>query len=188
MLTFLTVLRSGGQYLPEHVQRLRQQIDLHHAQPHRHLCLTDLPGIPESQPLLHGWPGWWSKLELFASPWPGPVVYLDLDVTVRADLGWLAEAMPAAGQLASMKDAWLPGMNSSVMLWQGSPLVHPLSFDPATAGDWPHGDQQWIEAHLRHPFQPLLPPQVSSFKAHGADSASIVVYHGKPKPWEVTAN
>lgn len=142
--------------------------------------------MPHSLPLLQTWPGWWSKLELFMAPWEGGMVYLDLDVTVRESLEWLLTAMPPPGHLAAMKDAWLPGMNSSVMLWQGEPMAAPVRFEMGDIPNWPHGDQQWIEAHLHHPFTPLLPPQVGSFKAHGAASASIVVYHGRPKPWEVT--
>jgi hypothetical protein len=29
---------------------------------------------------------------------------------------------------------------------------------------------------------------VTSFKVHGPDSGAVVVYHGKPKPWEVVHN
>nr|WP_145924153.1 hypothetical protein [Halomonas elongata] len=51
------------------------------------------------QPLAHGWPGWWSKLELFR-PHGGDLLYLDLDTVVRGDLQPLIDA-PAVGRRCS---------------------------------------------------------------------------------------
>jgi hypothetical protein len=46
---------------------------------------ADLPGT--KIPLLHNWPGWWSKVELHRNDLPeGRTLYIDLDTTVVSSL------------------------------------------------------------------------------------------------------
>jgi hypothetical protein len=40
-------------------------------------------------PLRHGWPGWWSMIEMFRVH--GPAVYMDLDTTIVGDISFLAD-------------------------------------------------------------------------------------------------
>ena len=56
----VTVLRSGGEYGPRHVQWLARQIP-------GLVCLSDrkVEGV-ETIPLRHDWPGWWAKMEMFS--------------------------------------------------------------------------------------------------------------------------
>lgn len=73
----LTVLRSGGEYRPWHVQVLQQQIK-QWAPDAKFQCLSDVdvPGV-DCIPLKHDWPGWWAKIELFRLG--GGFLYTDLD-------------------------------------------------------------------------------------------------------------
>lgn len=77
----LTVLRSGGEYGPWHVQKLQWQLE-QWAPGARLVCLTDMevsvPGV-ETIPLLHKWRGWWSKIELFRPDIGADFLYTDLD-------------------------------------------------------------------------------------------------------------
>ncbi len=82
----LTVLRSGGEYGPEHVQAIQRQ--LRKWAPKATLtCLSDVevPGV-ERIPLQHDWPGWWAKIELFRPELPGDFLYTDLDNVILGEL------------------------------------------------------------------------------------------------------
>ncbi|KKK78135.1 hypothetical protein LCGC14_2846620, partial [marine sediment metagenome] len=69
------------------VKRLRNMVSRNLPIPHRFVCLSNVEGPCERIPLLHNWPGYWSKIELFR---PGifedRVLYLDLDLVVLESL------------------------------------------------------------------------------------------------------
>lgn len=179
--TLVCVLKTGGQYTAHHVERLR-------AQAWRPIiCLTDDPDVTEPKRLLtRNLAGWWSKLELFDHDFGGPVCYLDLDVTIQ-NLEWLEQLHEPT--FHGMLDAYQPGgclLNSSVMVWDGKP--RPEMFDGLTEQEMQHpgGDQQWIWRKLPVHFGMLEPPTVVSYKKQGKKPEfGVVVYHGKPKPWDV---
>lgn len=186
MLTVCCVLKSGGQYTPAHVTRLWAQVEQRLDAPHRFACLSDMEVVPIRLPLKRGWPGWWSKLELFR---PGlfqdRVLYLDLDVTVVGDLRSLA-FYPAL--FAIMKDPWRPGFNSSVMVWDAGMADHLYTdFDESVMKRLP-GDQDWITERMPT-ARTFVHPLAASYKAHCRFSVPrgtrAVVFHGAPKPWEL---
>lgn len=82
----LTVLRSGGDFRPWHVQAMQRQVEQWAPKGTRFACLTDtdVPGV-ECVPLWHDWPGWWSKLELFR-PGLGDFLFTDLDNVILGPL------------------------------------------------------------------------------------------------------
>lgn len=189
-VVILTVLRSGGEYRVEHADRLRQQ------------CAVFAPGVPfrcltEGDGLVSDWPGWWAKIEAFRVP--GPVLYTDLDTTVRAPLAPLLAAAEQHDFIA-LRD-FNPGqrqMGSGLMAWRGdmSHLVREFERDPAehmarcTVPRW-WGDQGFIEPLTpgRAYWQDVLPGAVVSFKKHCAAGvpagARVVCFHGKPRPWDL---
>ena len=75
-MTPVCVLRSGGDFRPEHAQRLARQVP-------GLVCLSDVP-VPgvATRALQHDWPGWWSKMEAFAPELEGDVLLVDLDTLV----------------------------------------------------------------------------------------------------------
>ena len=89
MITIATVLRSGGDYRPEHVRALADMCG-RFAPAHRFVVLTDQcyafaeDEEIEARPLKRDWPGWWAKMELFALP--GPVLFFDLDTVIVRSL------------------------------------------------------------------------------------------------------
>src|SRR5690625_7571749 len=74
------VLRSGGEYKPCHVQWLARQAPGLVA-----ITDVDVSGV-RCIPMLHEWPGWWSKMNLFAPCLSGGLLYLDLDNAVERGL------------------------------------------------------------------------------------------------------
>ena len=194
MPIILTVLRSGGEYLPEHVVRLKAQCE-RFAPGIAFRCLSDVD-VPGWITLRHDWPGWWAKLEIFRMR--GPCLYMDLDSTVVGDLEPLIE-IARTRQFVTLRD-FNPKhrtVGSGIMAWSGDqrPLYQTFLRDPrhhvaenSTSRWW--GDQGFIERHRQPEFwQDLLPGAVVSWKKHCRngipEGARVVCFHGHPRPWQV---
>lgn len=200
------VLRSGGSYDLEDVMRLRTGVEKRLGG--RFVCFTDAvdtvaaAGI-ETVPLTVGWPGWWSKLNLFAPAFAGDLFYLDLDTIIVGPLADLA----GIGRLAIMRDVYRPyGLQSSVMVipqaekaavWErfiANPDAHMDCH--RVGGDQTFLETLWLDRATR--FQDALPGQIVSYKADRVwergvpDGARAVVFHGRPRPreigWELNAS
>jgi hypothetical protein len=195
--SFVCVLRSGGEYNESHVHRLQKQVLLWNEVDF--ICLSDQPidGI-RTIPLLHGWPRWWSKMELFRPDlYPlGKIVYMDLDTTIVGDLTRLLEF----DRLAIMRDVYRrTGLQSSIMVipeherdmvwkrWIADPEANMVGHD--SGGDQEFLETVWLSKAVR--LQDWLPGLLVSYKADRVaeqgvpDNTSIIVHHGKPRPWEV---
>ncbi len=206
MLTIACVLRSGPEYRPEHVAALRDGVSKHLTLPHRFVCLSDAPVPCERIPLIHKWPGYFAKLELFRPGiFDGPVFYIDLDSLL---VGSLDAVVGAEHRFTMLRDFYWPECPASgVMAWsvdlsgiyrsfvRNSEPNRRANITRGTAGD------QGVIA-LRTPvapefFQDRFPGQMISYKVHvrkaqheresGNGSvpsgAVICCYHGKPRPW-----
>lgn len=206
-LTVACVLRAGQRvvdmqpYRVEHVVKLRNGVAQHLTAPHRFLCLTDQveavadAGI-DAVPLAVAWPGWWSKMNLFAPDLlTGPTLYLDLDSLVT---GPLDDLFRSHDGITMVQDFTQPRcMNSSAMAWQGdfSGLFFAFAADQSNlrarydrARGALVGDQGFIHATLAQMEQPIDvfdPTHVVSFKCHCKDGipdgARVVSFHGTPK-------
>lgn len=198
-LVVACVLKSGGTFLPEHVQALQQGV-AKSLPDNRFVCLSDMdvPGV-ERMPLVHGLPGWWSKLELFS---PGvfqtdtQVLYIDLDTVIVGDLSDIAAYR---GDFAVLQDFFMdpPMIGSGMMLWRDSGPTRRIWRAYKEGGkrviNQGRRMDHFILGNLTEPFdriQTLWPGQVVSYKAHcrraGAvpDGARVVCFHGVPRPWD----
>lgn len=196
-MRILCVLRSGGEYGPQHVKRLQGQLAAQGETDFACLADVQIEGV-ETIPLVWDWPGWWSKMELFRPDLPGDFLYLDLDMSIVgpvADFG-------ARGVLAIMRDVYRPGgLQSSLMFlpeaergliwreWCKSPLGWMRRY--RRGGDQAFLERFWLRKAKR--LQDFAPGAILSYKADLADERGIVVpndcrvicFHGKPRPWEV---
>jgi hypothetical protein len=150
------------------------------------IIVRDLPA-----PWLHGW---WHKLSLFK---PGVfedgarILYLDLDTVITGRLDAVAGYR---GDFAILRDFFRPnGWQSSVMAWTPGPRTEAIWEDWIVAGspEIMGGDQAWIERAIEYPdlWQSMLPDSFVSYKVSGGGApqkASVVVFHGLPRPHEVT--
>lgn len=181
MTRILTVLKRGGEYTDEHVDRLRAMCDGYSFEA---ICDEDM---------LHGFPGWWAKLEVFR--FKGPILYMDLDTSIT---GPLDDLLAAAEQhdFIALRDFYRPTqMGSGLMAWSGdiSYVYHEFLLNPEghmkrcrTPKCW--GDQGFIDGVVRRKtyWQDILPGQVVSYKKHGiTNDANVVCFHGKPRPWDI---
>lgn len=196
MLNVACVLKSGGEYKPEHVNRLAQEVARNLSLPHRFVCLSDLPGAGyEVAPLEHGWPGWWSKIELFRPGlFDGPVLYLDLDTSITGKI----DGIVTGHRFTVLENFWTPGkIGSGLMAWEGDLSVIYRTFlcDPDEAmriyvtREW-FGDQGFIDANSPvkpERWQAKFPGRVASYRRHclkGVPRGTLIVcYGGKVRPW-----
>lgn len=202
-LTVACVLRSGGEYRPEHVLRLRDQVAKWLFLPHEFVCLTDRPVAGVRCVLLrHDWPGWWSKIELFRpGVLTGAVLYLDLDTLIVGPLHDLV----LGHRFTVLRNVWVDPpherIGSAVMAWDGdlSAIYEAFRADPVgfmTEGTTKDnlGDQGFIQRHSPVPmarWQDLHPGRIVSWRrdcrAGVPAGASIVCFGGPVRPWTVGA-
>lgn len=198
MLTAACVLKSGGAYDATWVDRLKAGV-ARHLTGHRFVCLSDVDVPCERIPLKHGWPGWWSKLEMFRLE--GPVLYLDLDTAIVGGLSDIA-SQATKPEFTALRDfyseAWVA---SGLMAWNIGlrHLYETFAVDPDKFVSKYHtrGDQAFIMDHAKNivRWQDRLPGQVVSYKAHVRtrqnaresgngdipSDARVVCLHGIPK-------
>lgn len=197
LTTVACVLRSGGQYDASWVGRLERAAARHLA-PDRFVCLSDMDVPCERIPLEHGWPGWWSKLELFRPGlFDGTVFYVDLDTLLVGDC---TAVWGYTGRFAMLRDFMRGNMAASgLMLWRaGGVGLYETALREIRTGRPAHPNflranrrmDFWINRHETPDIlQSLYPGLVGSFKVDGLQQHPqdyrIVCFHGTPKPAEV---
>lgn len=209
MLTVACVLRSGGDFDAECVERLHAGVTKHLPIDHRFVCLSDVPVPCQRIPLRYGWPKWWAKMQAFHPDITGDVLYLDLDTVVVGDLSDIA----SVGRLTMLTDFYWPERPASGLMylteadrakvwgaWMHGPVGHMQRCGSGPRGDL--GDQKFLGPILGPQaarFQDLLPGQVVSYKVHVRKAqkpresgngqvppgARLVCFHGKPRPRDV---
>lgn len=198
-LTVLCVLKSGGDYTPEYVRKLRDGVAKHLTIPHRFVCLSDVPVPCERIPLKHGWRGWWSKLEVFRPDViTGKTLYLDLDTVIVGNMDPVA-SIPYDFAMLNIRAKDVKVGNSGAM-WIGKPFPHVyerfaekpdywMDYHLQNAKDRYMGDQAFISdcfeeiPKLHH----ALPGFFQSYKydrcqAEIPSGCSVVCFGGLPRP------
>lgn len=196
-LTVLTIYKTGGVFGPEYVTRLRDGVAKNLTVPHNFVCLTDSPveGV-DCLPLLHDWPGWWSKVEMFAPDLPfSRVLFIDLSSVVTGSL----DDMAAQDGIVITRDWYHGGPSQSVLLYTVGDFRKTWDAFVERPAYWmekgdkripPDFGDQVLMNHTDIPkmryWQNVLPGHLVSFKVHGKQpGARLVKFHGRPKPHEV---
>lgn len=202
MLTVLCVLRSGGIYDAEWVRKLRDAAERQIVGKHKFVCLSDVDVPCERIRLAQDWPSWWSKIEMFRpGVIDGPTLYLDLDTVLT---GPLNPNVPV--DFAMLRNFWVPDMVGSGVMWfSGNNVPHsvytkfvkqPKAYiaHHKRHEDAPYiGDQAFVWDALNREIQQINDylPGIYSYKMHCVrrlpQDASIICFHGKPRPTEIDA-
>lgn len=190
MVTVACVLRSGGDFTPEYVYRLRDGVARFCTVPYRFVCLTDIPDQIDCETikLEQDWPGWWSKMNLFLLT--GSVVYFDLDTVIN---GCIDPIIQHDHGFSMLEDFYHPGIPASgVMAWNGDYRHLFEEFDIGTINNYRtgkcFGDQGYIAGKLEGVdfLQKIMPDGfVVSKKANTTaerEKAAVICYHGQPRP------
>ena len=204
MITVACVwVQANVAYTAEYVAKIQSMVDRHSmSSPYKIVCLTDRPhevpnGVAPIKIKPHaGFPGWWSKIELFNPAHKeiqGRVVYLDLDSIVMKSVEVIARfdakfaMVPHAGTWKGRNGLRVvPKYNTSVMVWDAKdPRISKLHamWRPHIASTlW--GDQDYVGMML--PNEQTMPaewfPRVSDVDANpDALKDAVVVLCKKPK-------
>lgn len=183
------VLRSGGDFGPEHVQWLAKQVP-------GLVCLSDVevPGV-QTIPLHHDWPGWWAKMCAHDTDLlPGDILLLDLDTVVLS----LPETPTETTVLRDFTDPDCMGSGFMFVTeadrkriweaWIADPARHMRENQR-----WPNwGDQGFLKPLIGHCQKWQDIAKVYSYKVNCRsalpEDAQVVCFHGKPRPWDVRAD
>lgn len=212
--TILCVLKTGGDYNKEYVDKLYQGVSNNLSYAYSFVCLTDdqrllgFENLPYSVvPLeneldiltlnekLYKERNYWAKIEVFR--FTGKVLYFDLDTVIFNSIDNLIRNLPFDSNSFMMLKAFNKDRDfaSGIMAWNGDfgflfnqfkPKQHILEYEK-----W---DQMYIRDFVKEngikieAIQNYL-PGIYSYKHHCknniSDDTSIVCFHGKPRPHEV---
>lgn len=197
MTTVACVLRSGGEYDASHVERLALSA-AEHLRPDRFVCFSDVDVPCERIPLVHDWPGWWAKLELWRPEvLKGRVFYVDLDTLI---LGDCTEVWGYDGRFATLRDFKRSNTYASgLMLWQAGSVglyekaLSDVRCGPSHVNFLRHDrrmDLWWNKHEAPDVLQDIFPGMIGSFKVDKLEKNPqdyrIVCFHGSPKPADLT--
>ena len=205
-MRIVTVLRSRShtlglcEFKPIHVQALQKQC-AKWAPLASFECLTDtkVEGV-NCIPLVHKWPGWWAKMELFRPDFRGDFLFMDLDTVITGPM----DDILAVDKLAMLRDFYRDGKKLKEGLGGGFMYLP----EKDRAGPWaefsvnPTASMQLYrrgEMYLLHEhynniaarWQDVVPGQIVSWKVHCMKAnappadARVVCFHGQPRAWGV---
>lgn len=195
--TFACVLKTGGDYLPEHVQALAEQVKRYTSIEYRFVCYSDIEidGV-ETIPLIANYPGWWSVPEVFRQK--GPTVITGIDTVIRDSLDPLFElALKSKGKDFWMIRAFNPKniYASGIMVYNGDwsgiwdDFKYPESTENLKAGEQDHT----IRYLRRNGITPKIIQNeingIYSYKKHCRKNipsdSRVILFHGIPRPFDV---
>lgn len=199
-VTVACVLKSGGDFTPEYVSRLRSMAIRNVDMPCDFVCLTDMhvKGI-DCLALTDGLPGWWSKIELFK---PGiiktdRVVYFDLDTLILDNIDGLLQLSGLFYGLRpwNARNRAMGQFGSGVMSWKNGDMAMVYeSFKRDIHIVDNIGDQAYISSILAENCLDYIPlqdhfPGIHSYKRECRGGpprgCKVVCFHGRPRVHEV---
>ena len=137
--------------------------------------------------------GWWNKIYLFKrGVLDGRVIFFDLDTVLVGEIDFLAHF---DDEFAILRDFNRPdAFGSGVMVWNGSASNDVWDeFVRAGCPNLRRGDQVWIQKMRPNAalLQDRFPGKFVSYKNDSREGpppgASVVCFHGDPRPHEVDA-
>lgn len=194
MITIKTVLKSGGVYKPEHVDRIYKMLEKNLDFPIKFVCYSDIE-MPQFhvRKLRDDLPGWWSKMEMFRDD-DGQSFYIDLDMTINRNITDIVSYNSHFIALRNMNSK-IDGIGSAVMGWDAdyNDLYRDFTSDKANImrnhdrdkmGTSSLGDQgflwEWFGGDCEI-YQDNFPGRIEKFSVN--PNSDIVVHFGKNKPW-----
>lgn len=189
MWNVICVLRKGGIYADYHVEWLRKQVEKHVKTPHRFVCINDA-GVPGQPELVHDWPGWWSKVEMFDGfRFNGYNLYLDLDTVINRDIT-LPETLEPGVVYGQPDQIRKPQLYGAVLMWDGDAcqlIYETMLADPAgTMQKYKVCGDQALVSDVMKGRTKRISFDMRSFKNRKDHrDGDIILFHGNPRPWNV---
>ncbi len=176
--TVVTVLRSGGDFRPEHVQALHRQVLQWAPSGTEFVCLTDVgvDGVA-CLPLEYDWPGWWSKIEMFRpdiANYLGDFLFTDLDNVIVGPIEDLLTPDTYTTQAGGWNALSFIPEHVRAPIWNDfirEPVQCMRRFDrsnqPIISGVGNYGDAGFVSSHLPNAqyWEEKFPGQVINMAA-----------------------
>lgn len=201
-VTVVCVLKSGGDYSPIYVRRLRAALNRNCRVPFEFATMTDmrLEGshhFGQRIELTDKLPGWWSKMEVFKhSDRLGDILYIDLDTVIVGDITAIASMCGAMIMIGGFKSPDRRGSGlMHIPAGFGERIYEAFMVNPTEQMALYSGDQEFILSVIGDcaTWQETLPGHIVSFKHHCdsegyPNNARVVAFHGQPRPHEAAIN
>ena len=200
MITIACVLNNVGVlYNIEYVYKLKRAFERHLHIPHKFVCFTNtfIPDVTTIK-LQHGWPTYWSKLEMFRPDvLKGPVIYCDLDVILTGDITELAlyksresffmiDDLPVYPKVHNSTLMWWdadnPAWRGIYELFSQGPDSFIKKHEWSSQGPENFGEQAFISDYVKTPshWQRYYPPEwFRLFSSHKKLTDSAQSWHPK---------
>lgn len=207
-LNIVCVLKSGPIYNVDYVNRLYAGVKRNFNKEFNFFCLTDLnskkfdPNI-EIIPLIHNFPGWWSKMEIFRpNIFPsGNVVFFDLDTLIADNIDFF-DVNFENDTLYGLRDFYkINSFASGVLCFRTGEEISRLYLHFSSKADSiirnEHGDQDFLGKQLikKNFLQDVFLGKIKSFKVDCYEQStgaffvpkdtSVICFHGKPRMCDV---
>ena len=194
MLKILVVLRSGGEYKPEHVYAIERMCSEYIKEvDYEFHCISDIPLACSVIPMRHGWARWWGKMELFLQE--GPCLFFDLDTIICGNLDGLIKNLLKEATFAALKDDKRKQFGSGIMFWNGNykHIYDIFAAKPKRLSSRFRGDQDFITQvvtlakgrYIQSFSEGIISWQrgLRHGKLYNPDKHKIVFFYGKCRPW-----
>lgn len=211
MALAVVCMQWGDAYSADHVARLRAIVREHLPRRHRFVCISDRPSGLRARGIDAIWmpPAVWALPRTFPKVWlfsreaeaeigADRILFLDLDVSFLRSLAPIVErSEPLVALPEFVSGPRFCRFNSSAILWSpgAAPQIWgnfkpPVSTLQVAATGQVGDDQVWMDLQLP-PEVPTFGPSagIRSYKfdylPNGPrETDRVIVFHGKPKPWE----
>jgi hypothetical protein len=203
MNNIICVLKSGGVYDVQYVERLYNSCNRNITIPYKFTCLSDISQDEFSNninviPLQNDLRGWWSKIEMFKIDNFSSCknLFFDLDTVIINNIDFFFDSIV---KFSGLEDFYRPQeMGSGVLLWYGNSgrrIYTEFMKSPNThIANNRYGDQEFISDIMTNNsgyLQTIFPNKIISYKKHYLKSknnviqsnvSSVICFHGQPKP------
>lgn len=203
-IVVICVLKSGGDYTLNYVEKLKNMVDRNTTVPYEFVCLTDVnidKNICRSIKLTQDRAGWWSKIELFRSDLINKakqIIYFDLDTIILKNIDDILNFQYNFSTLYPWNERNRRNglCASGIMAWKGGNSFSFIfdQFEGKKIENYPRGDQEYISEALKDnkkkpEFLQNLFSGIYSYKKNCREQlpkdARIVCFHGKPRLHEI---
>lgn len=185
-------LRSGGDYKPEHVVWLKEQLQKNTTLPFELVVYSDM-SLDGALPFEHDYPGWWSCVELWRHK--GPTIAIGLDTMVLGNINGLLEFTTSVGpeEFFLLSSPFHKGeLVNGMQIWNGdwSWLYEEFDYDDCSSKY--RGDENYmIDALVKRGVNigriqdhfPGIYNYKKEYLNRKVKDARILIFHGKPRPW-----
>lgn len=207
MVHCICIKWDGKDYNAEYVNRLYRGIKRNTSVDFAFTCFSDhgsgLESGIEHKPIPHFTGNWFSKISLYNKELYNPedqIFFFDLDTVIIRNID---DILSYRGNFILLRDFYrVTGYGSGLMSWRPEAVHHMwTAFTPESRCN--HGDQGWPEIHYPNAdlWQEKYPEKIVSYKVHiskkmqpirnipfpqgNLDTASIVCFHGQPRPHHI---